>query len=499
MSATTPEGAPPTATAPWWRRLLVDDDPPGPAVARLYHRSLGAVSLVAWLSLLVQIKLLIGWRGLSPVQTLLINLRAQDLYLRWRDLPSHFFFDTSDTSAVVGCLVGVGLSIVALLGVLPRLALPLSGLLYLGYIHGGRVFLQFQWDNLLVEASVLAALLHSRRPDPLGWWAQRLLLVKLVVLSGVAKMLSSKGDWLDGTAMAHYYETAPLPTPLAWHAHHLPSWWHTAESWGTLVFELVLIWGAVLGRGPRRIALAAVLGFVVLDGLTANYGFFLVLTSALTLSLVRESTTSSIESTVRQRTGRPQQPTGLPIEWRSPAGLARAGVLGLWVLLSVQAALPRLTPLEDPAPKLAATVRHFRLVNTYHLFGSVTETRTEPEFQVSTDGTSWTALPLHHKPGPPDRAPSFLPLHMPRVDFRLWFHALSWQQVTRPYVANILRRLCHDPAAVAPLFAVPVPDTTTHVRIAYWDTRFAPPGSEDWWTRRLLDTTRTIPCDRLGR
>ena len=30
--------------------------------------------------------------------------------------------------------------------------------------------------------------------------------------------------------MTYYYETAPLPTWLAFRAHHLPVWWHHFES-----------------------------------------------------------------------------------------------------------------------------------------------------------------------------------------------------------------------------------------------------------------------------
>ena len=34
--------------------------------------------------------------------------------------------------------------------------------------------------------------------------------------------------------MTYYYETAPLPTWLAFTAHHLPVWWHHLESRATL-------------------------------------------------------------------------------------------------------------------------------------------------------------------------------------------------------------------------------------------------------------------------
>ena len=56
--------------------------------------------------------------------------------------------------------------------------------------------------------------------------------------------------------------------------------------------------------------------------------------------------------------------------------------------------------------------------------GSITRERIEPTFETS-DGTSWTPLAFHYKPGPVDRPPPFVAPHQPRVDFLLWFYGLS--------------------------------------------------------------------------
>ncbi len=470
--------------------LLHDTDGAGTAAAALIHRGLGLVSLVAWLSLLWEVKALIGWRGVDPAQTLLISLRASDPNLSFWSFPSHIFFDASDTSIVAGCIVGAALSVVATLGRWPRLMLPLSAALYLGYCFAARAFLSFQWDSLLIEASVLAALLAGSREDRAGWLAVRLLLFKLFFESGISKWQSAIGDWRDGSAMAHYYETSPLPTPLAWYAHHLPPALHTLESWATLVFELVLVWGIFGGRGPKRVALAAVLGFLVLDGLTSNYGFFLILTAVLAISLVSESTAARVCDTLRIRP-HPDTPGG-------PLRHVRGALVLLWALLSLQAGLARFGGIQI-MPELRSRLAAYRVVNEYHLFASVTRTRHEPEIQSSPDGQAWTAHALHHKPGPPDRAPSWVAPHQPRLDFRLWFHGLSWQRKTPPYVATLLGRVCHDPDAVQVFFADPLPpsDTTQFVRIVYWDHQLSPWDSDVWWTRTEFDTTRAIPCAQL--
>ncbi|MCY1011804.1 lipase maturation factor family protein [Nannocystis pusilla] len=61
--------------------------------------------------------------------------------------------------------------------------------------------------------------------------------------------------------MSYYYETAPLPAPLAWFAHNLPGWWHALESRATLVAELVVPVLLFCGRRGRLIALVVLTGF----------------------------------------------------------------------------------------------------------------------------------------------------------------------------------------------------------------------------------------------
>ena len=115
-------------------------------------------------------------------------------------------------------------------------------------------FLGFQWDNLLLECGLLAAFLPARRPAVSMHFLFRALLFKLYFESGIAKWQSPLHDWQDGSAMTFYYETAPLPTALAWYAHHLPRWWHQFESRATLVLELGVPFAAFrpAPRAPGR-------------------------------------------------------------------------------------------------------------------------------------------------------------------------------------------------------------------------------------------------------
>ena len=214
----------------------------GPWVARLFHRLLALIFLVAWGSLAFQVRLLIGARGLLPLDDVFAAARATPGSVTFRDFPTVFWLAHNDTVLLGGCVLGGILAVLALIGLRPRLCFALSTVLYFCYATACRLFLSFQWDNLLLECGFLAAFLPPERPATAVHFLFRLVLFKLYFESGVAKWQSPLGDWKDGSAMTYYYETAPLPTALAWMAHHLPVWWHHLESWLTLFIELINVY-----------------------------------------------------------------------------------------------------------------------------------------------------------------------------------------------------------------------------------------------------------------
>src|SRR5581483_1222405 len=113
-------------------------------------------------------------------------------------------------------------------------------------------------------------------------------------------------------------------------------------------------------------------------------------------------------------------------------------VLIVYVLVSLGDALGNFAPDasgEPPGARLAAVFAPFRVINTYHLFGSITRERIEPTFETS-DGTRWIEHDLHYKPGAPERPPPFVAPHQPRVDFQLWFYGLGAQRGVPAYVST---------------------------------------------------------------
>lgn len=468
----------------------------GPGVARLYHRLLAAIFLIAWASLGVQVDVLIGSRGLLPLAPFLEAARTQGLGPA--QIPTIFWLDASDTALHLGIWIGAAFSALALFGIRPRLCTAVATALYLSYATACRTFLSFQWDNLLLECGLLATFLPTDRPARWVHVLFRLLLFKLYFESGIAKWQSYLGDWQDGTAMTLYYETAPLPAWPAWYAHHLPLWWHHLESWATLVIELVLPFFIFGPRALKLLCFAVFTIFQLINAATANYGFFVYLTLALHVFLLSDRDVERLAAWLPWR----RRPLSAPrpiAPWEHRLRLIGAALVvalfaGISTIDAIAAFVPMPPAWQRVVAPLTALYEPWRLINTYHLFGHITQQRIEPEFEVETDGV-WQELQLRHKPGDLMRAPDIVAPHQPRVDFQLWFYGLSFERGTPPYVRTLLERLCSDPAAVQGLFSSPLPASPEAVRIQFWRYHFSSPEEPSaWWTREPVATTRPLSC-----
>ena len=463
-------------------------EPTRDALARwITLRLLGALAVVAFASLAWQAEGLIGPDGLLPYQPWLDRV-AEGLgdQAIWR-LPTLAWWIPVEGLLWAGALASAAVMV----------GVPAEGPLlwvawacYLSVSLVGQRFLSFQWDTLLLEALFTAALYArwhpwgAREPSRVATWLMRLLLVKLMWLSGAVKLASGDPTWWDGSAMAYHYETQPLPNPVSWYAHHLPAAFHQLETWATLAIELVLPLLVFAGRPGRAVAFGGFVALLCLLLLTGNYGFFQWLTLALCVPLLGDDVWRRVLPArlvaLTERRGLPAS-EGYRRARRGVHLLIAVPIVGLGVVLGAQ----RLgaPALPEPLQQRVEATRAWRTVNSYGLFATMTRARPMVWIEVSDDGQSWSRWPYRFQPTAPEERPPVVPLHMPRLDWQLWFAALGSCR-SDPWVGTLLQRLLDQEPSVVALMGPPPLAAPRYARARVAMFRFTQPGDEGWWVHR---------------
>lgn len=470
---------------------------PGYALSRwVFLRLLGVVYLAAFLSLWRQVKGLIGRRGILPVADYLEDVRQLTGPERYRLLPTLCWLDASDRGLDRLCAGGTLLSCLLILNIAPGPVLLLLWADYLSLAVACQRFLSYQWDALLLETGLHAAVFAPWRlwprlgreapPPRVALWLLRWLLFRLMFTSGLVKLRSGDPTWRAGTALGYHYETQPLPTWTSWYMHQLPARFHWLSTWFTFAVELGL---PPLMFGPRRCRQAACAGTVLLQVLiaaTGNFGFFNLLTTVLCVPLLDDGC--------------------FPQRWRPSAATPAGSSLRRWVgwltrpLLAIPVALSFLELLAACErrlrwPRSLGRVREvllpFRSLNSYGLFAVMTTRRPEILVEGSNDGRTWLPYEFTWKPGDVRRRPRFAGLHMPRLDWQMWFAALDsfWEN---PWLLRFLVCLLEgSPDVLGLLQHNPFPDSPPrHVRAVLCEYLFTDRATRRrtgaWWKRRRL-------------
>jgi hypothetical protein len=359
----------------------------------------------------------------------------------------------------------------------------------------GGAFLLYQWDALLLETGFLAIWLApaplrpreaARAPvEPLALWLLRLLLFKLMLLSGAVKLLSGDPTWRHLAAMQFHYWTQPIPTWTSWYAFHLPEWVHRAEVVGTFAIELGL---PLLIFGPRLLRWAAASGLAALQLLiaaTGNYGFFNLLTLSLCGLLFDDAAWRRLLPP-RWRPAAPDPEAARRPGW-PPARLAFAALAALLFALSSVRMLDSVglaPPRPRPFDALARVLDPFQLTSSYGLFAVMTTDRDEIEVEGSRDGAAWEPYVFPWKPGPLARRPGFAGLHMPRLDWQMWFASLRGCAGSPWFHAFLLRLLQGEPAVLGLLAHDPFAGAPPrYVRTTLYRYTFTDAGEANWWRR----------------
>jgi hypothetical protein len=147
------------------------------------------------------------------------------------------------------------------------------------------------------------------------------------------------------------------------------------------------------------------------------------------------------------------------------------------------------------------------IVNTYGLFAVMTTTRPEIIVQGSNEGVTWLDYEFPFKPGDLRKPPRWAAPYQPRLDWQMWFAALSNYRGT-PWFGNFMVRLLQgSPEVLALLAGNPFPSAPPkYVRAQLFDYSFTDFATRratgDWWKRKprglyfpaiSLEDVRTIP------
>jgi predicted DCC family thiol-disulfide oxidoreductase YuxK len=475
---------------------------------------------------------------------------AQHLGLQlYHVVPTLCWFNASDGFLKFLCVAGTTLAVLLVVDVAPAPCLFLLWLIYLSLATVGREFLGFQWDNLLLETGFLAIFLaplqlwprlsRTAPPSRLVLWLLRWLLFKLMFQSGCVKLLSHDPTWRNLTALTFHYETQPLPTWIGWYAHQLPVWGQQVSTVVMFGIELLIPFLIFAPRRPRQLACAVLIAFQALIFLTGNYCFFNLLTMALCVVLLDDAAIKALLPPRLRDSLRPSPPQNMGTQWHAPLPGANGSptspldpnspalplpalptrpaatapplnpqlsTLNRWkwpVQVTVPlAAIAVITSLVQfsimfrarvpwPRPLLAVCewLEPFHSFNSYGLFAVMTTSRPEIIIEGSNDGVTWLAYEFNYKPGDVKRRPGFVEPHQPRLDWQMWFAALSDYRHNAWLVNFCLRLLQGSPPVLGLLERSPFPSSPPrYIRAVVYDYHFTDLATRRqtgaWWFRR---------------
>jgi len=462
----------------------------------VFPRLLGLVYGLAFLSLWSQVIGLIGHDGILPADQYLTAVEAHLGTSRLWLCPTLCWISDSNGMLHVLCTAGVLCSGCAMIGIAPRYALAVLWIFYLSLVSVGQAFLNYQWDVLLLEAGFIGFLMA---PSSLGFHRLngtgpavavvlllRLLLFKLMFLSGTVKLASHDEVWWDLSALTVHYQTQPLPTWIGWYAHQLSYWIQWLCCFIMFIVELIMPFFIFGTRGMRWCAFALFIGFQIAIALTGNYCFFNLLTIALCISLLDDASWVRVlpaKICTRLCAQVPRR--------RRLAQWSYAATAAVIATLSLSFMMLRLMPdirFPEWLRTVLVTIQPFRTINTYGLFADMTTRRLEIVIEGSMDGQHWQCYEFKYKPGDVNRRPVFVAPHQPRLDWQMWFAALQVNRIPSWYGRFVMRILEGSPSVLSLLEHNPFPDQPPrYVRSMLYEYRFTDSTTRQatraWWQR----------------
>lgn len=443
----------------------------------LFLKSLGIIYLIAFISLLSQVKGLYGEKGIEPISSRMEELRMFSKQPFWMRHPTIFWFIYSDSALLAACWIGIAASLGVMFGFLTAVNLAIAWVIYLSFVNVGYPFLSFQWDILLIETGIIAIFYALLSPaPPIFIWALWLLIFRFMFASGYTKWAFGSKEWKNFTAMDYHYETQPLPTRLAYYLHHQPKWMSTGSVWATYFIELLVPFLIFTPESIRIYIFALLVLFQLIVIASGNFAFFNLLTIVLCLPLLSDPYITFLGPYVAIT---PLLPEGM-ITWTVTylIGACLFFINGLALVANLY-----------PHKSLRKGLDYFRGIligNTYGLFVHMTTNRYEITIEGSRDGVEWKEYVFRYKPGKPQRPPKIVAPHQPRLDWQMWFAALGTYRQNPWFSHFVVCLLKQSPEVLKLLESNPFPnDPPNFIRCRMFHYTFTTPQEKKetglWW------------------
>jgi lipase maturation factor 1 len=425
-----------------------------PFTESLFIRLLGLIYLSAFGSLWPQIVGLVGARGIVPASRLMASMHSEFGAQAFLYSPGLFWFDSSDTTLMLTCILGCLASLLMVLGVFSRTCTIGNFVLYLSLSSVGQPFTSFQWDALLLEAGFLAVFAGA------AWlvWAYRFLLFRLMFESGWVKLASHDPNWRNFHALRFHFMTQPLPNPIAYYMYPVPARLLDSLTAITLAIELAAPFCLFGPRPVRYVGAASLLLLQVAILLTGNYAFFNLLTLALCLWAFDDNVFAPLNRVLAWRF--PRWPLR-PAYGRVLLVSANSVVVALLLLAAMQLSNALVPGAFATLSRPLFLLQPFEIVNSYGLFAVMTTTRPEIVLEGSNDQVNWREYQFPYKPGNTHRSLPWVAPYQPRLDWQMWFAALGTYQ-SNDWVGGLMYRLLTGEPSVLQLLNRPPFDQPPH-------------------------------------
>lgn len=448
------------------------------------ERGAAAVYVIAFVGAAVQFRALIGKHGILPVPRFLAGQsfwRTPSIFhLRYSD---RLFSTVSWFGAVLAAAIVAGAADAVPLWAAMAMWLTLW-VLYLSIVNVGQTWYSFGWESLLLETGFLMIFLGNDEvaPPVLTLWMARLLLFRVEFGAGLIKM---RGDpcWRDLTCLYYHHETQPMPGPFSWFFHRLPRPLHRIEVAGNHFAQLLVPFGLLAPQPVASVAAAIIVVTQLWLVASGNFAWLNWVTILLACSAIDDSSVAAL--------------------LRVPAHPAAPGsplwfvvlVVGFTVAVLFMTYWPVRNMLSS-RQRMNMSFNAFHLVNTYGAFGSIGRIRREVVIEGTDEAsitaqTVWKEYGFKGKPGAVRRLPrQWAPYHL-RLDWLMWFAAIS-PGYAQPWLTPFLQRLLrNDRPTLRLLRHNPFPESPPrYVRAQLYEYRFTTAAElrreHAWWHRTLI-------------